>query len=148
MGIMTYEREKVAPWERYTDGQWHQVRTGPEGESRAESLRQYRRHADSMRTWAAGNGWRGQISRRESGRLLSVRFSRLSPTDDVRYLQPMSRGQLGRSLMEALELLDYAMHLRMHGERAPGGDETWAQFDRDAEMFLRKIRKARVSDGQ
>ena len=38
---------------------------------------------------------------------------------------------------EAVRLLEYALHLRQHGERAPGGNETWAQFDRDAEAFLR-----------
>jgi hypothetical protein len=34
-------------------------------------------------------------------------------------------------------LLEYALHLRMHGERAPGGKETWAEFDRRTEAFLR-----------
>jgi hypothetical protein len=38
---------------------------------------------------------------------------------------------------EAARLLEYALHLRQHGERAPGGAETWAQFDRNAETFLR-----------
>lgn len=38
---------------------------------------------------------------------------------------------------EAVRLLKYALHLRMHGERAPGGNETWQQFDRDAEAYLR-----------
>lgn len=40
-------------------------------------------------------------------------------------------------LKRAVKLLEYALHLRRHGERAPGGTETWAQFDRDAETFLR-----------
>jgi hypothetical protein len=40
-------------------------------------------------------------------------------------------------LSEAIKLLEYALHLRMYGERAPGGNETWAQWDRDAEVFLR-----------
>lgn len=40
---------------------------------------------------------------------------------------------------DAIRLLIYALHLRMHGERAPGGDETWSQFDRDAEAYLRRI---------
>lgn len=41
--------------------------------------------------------------------------------------------------VEAVRLIQYALHLRMHGENAPGGTETWAQFDRDAEAFLRAI---------
>lgn len=41
------------------------------------------------------------------------------------------------ALAEARRLLEQAMHLRQHGERAPGGDETWEQWDRDAEAYLR-----------
>jgi hypothetical protein len=37
----------------------------------------------------------------------------------------------------ARKLLEYAYHLRVHGERAPGGTETWAEFDRRVEAFLR-----------
>lgn len=40
-------------------------------------------------------------------------------------------------LTEANRLLNLAMHLRQHGENAPGGTETWAQFDREAETYLR-----------
>jgi septal ring factor EnvC (AmiA/AmiB activator) len=51
------------------------------------------------------------------------------------------RAAVGQStsaqLREATRLLEYALHLRMHGERAPGGNETWRQFDQDAEHFLR-----------
>lgn len=43
---------------------------------------------------------------------------------------------------EAVRLLKYALHLRMHGECAPGGDETWAQFDREAEAYLRSLPEA------
>lgn len=39
---------------------------------------------------------------------------------------------------DAVWLLTYALHLRMHGERAPGGNETWATFDRRCEEFLRR----------
>lgn len=39
---------------------------------------------------------------------------------------------------DARRLLAYAMHLRQHGERAPGGDETWAEFDRRVEALLRR----------
>lgn len=42
-------------------------------------------------------------------------------------------------MVEAERLLNYALHLRQYGERAPGGDETWAEFDRRTEAFLRKL---------
>jgi hypothetical protein len=38
---------------------------------------------------------------------------------------------------EAVRLLEEALHLRMHGERAPGGNETWREWDRKTEAFLR-----------
>lgn len=38
---------------------------------------------------------------------------------------------------QAVTLLRYALHLRMSGEKAPGGNETWAEFDQRAEAFLR-----------
>lgn len=38
---------------------------------------------------------------------------------------------------EAFALLRQAHHLRTHGERAPGGSETWADWDRQAETLLR-----------
>ena len=38
---------------------------------------------------------------------------------------------------EAVRLLGEALHLRMNGERAPGGNETWAEWNRKAETFLR-----------
>lgn len=37
------------------------------------------------------------------------------------------------------QLLDYALVLRQHGERAPGGNETWRTFDRQAEALLRSL---------
>lgn len=135
---MTPRREKVAPWERYTDGEWHSLREGPPGELKEESVRQYRRHWDSMRAWTEINNYRGQISRTENGRLLRVR---LLPRTDIRSrLRDKSRKEIGLSLIRSVELLEYALHLRMHGERAPGGDETWQQFDRNAEAFLREIK--------
>lgn len=39
----------------------------------------------------------------------------------------------------ATRLVEYALHVRMHGENAPGGAETWAHFDRAAEAFLRRF---------
>lgn len=38
---------------------------------------------------------------------------------------------------EAIRLLEEALHLRANGERAPGGNETWRDWDRKAERFLR-----------
>ena len=43
------------------------------------------------------------------------------------------------TLDSAVRLLEYALHLRQHGERAPSGTETWAEFDRRAEAFLRAV---------
>lgn len=36
----------------------------------------------------------------------------------------------------ATALVEYAWHLRHYGERAPGGDETWAEWDRRAYAWL------------
>jgi hypothetical protein len=41
--------------------------------------------------------------------------------------------------VEVLRLLRLALHLRMYGENAPGGNETWCQFDRECEVYLRSI---------
>lgn len=41
-----------------------------------------------------------------------------------------------RQLKEAVRLLRYALTIRMYGERAPGGNENWRQFDNDVEDFL------------
>lgn len=41
-----------------------------------------------------------------------------------------------RSSGQARRLLEYALHLSQRGERARV-DETWAEFDRSAEAFLR-----------
>jgi hypothetical protein len=40
---------------------------------------------------------------------------------------------------EAIKLVEYALHLRQHGERAPGGNETWREFDQRAEACLRGL---------
>jgi hypothetical protein len=42
-------------------------------------------------------------------------------------------------LTTAIRLLTEALHLRMNGERAPGGNETWADWDKSAEEFLRGL---------
>jgi hypothetical protein len=46
--------------------------------------------------------------------------------------------ELTRPSMTAEELVALALHLRMHGENAPGGNETWRLWDREAEDFLRQ----------
>ncbi len=38
-----------------------------------------------------------------------------------------------------VRLIEEALHLRMNGERAPGGNETWADWDRRAEQYLREV---------
>jgi hypothetical protein len=44
----------------------------------------------------------------------------------------------------AVRLIEEALHLRMNGERAPGGDETWRDWDRRAETYLRNAARLRV----
>ena len=46
------------------------------------------------------------------------------------------------------EVAKYALHLRMYGERAPGGDETWREFDQMAETMLRTLTDYRVRTAQ
>jgi hypothetical protein len=140
---MTEKTAKVAPWETFTDGEWHTVRTGPADETRAESLRQYHRHYQSMRAWCVINHKAGQISRSENGRILRVRIRDDERSADrdriVAVLRDRTRGQLGIALIEAIQILEYGLHLRQYGERAPGGGETWQEFDRRCEKFLRGI---------
>jgi len=38
---------------------------------------------------------------------------------------------------QARAILDYALHLRTYGENAPGGNETWREFDLRCETYLR-----------
>lgn len=44
-------------------------------------------------------------------------------------------------------LVEYALHLRMNGERAPGGDETWRAWEGAAERYLRNVAAGRESGG-
>lgn len=39
----------------------------------------------------------------------------------------------------AVKLLEEALHLRQHGERAPGGNGTWRDWDERAEQYLRQL---------
>lgn len=48
---------------------------------------------------------------------------------------------------DAIALLEEALHLLQNGERAPGGDETWADWGRKAERFLRERPAAPAADG-
>lgn len=45
---------------------------------------------------------------------------------------------------EAVRLLEEALHLRQNGERAPGGTETWRDWDRKVERFLRDALRNRT----
>jgi hypothetical protein len=38
----------------------------------------------------------------------------------------------------AVKIIEGALFLLMNGERAPGGDETWSGWAREAELFLRR----------
>jgi hypothetical protein len=140
---MTTTREKVAPWERYTDGDWHTVRTGPADEIKAESLRQYRRHYESMRAWCAINRMRGQLSRTDSGRVLRVRLrpdERQIDRDRIAgSLRGRGRTELGVTLIEATQIIQYARHLRQYGENGPGETASWREFDARSERFIRSL---------
>jgi hypothetical protein len=48
---------------------------------------------------------------------------------------PMYVAEHARAVM----LLREALHLRMNGERAPGGNENWRDWDRKAERFLQGL---------
>lgn len=124
--------QKIAPWERYADGEWHTVRDVTEGEPREESLRQYESYYMSARHWAARNGFKPRINRINCGRTIRIKFL------------PIEGFVKKPSLSEAIELIRYALHLRQYGECAPGGTETWDQFDRDADRFMRRTMGAQL----
>lgn len=44
----------------------------------------------------------------------------------------------------AVRLLEQALHLRTHGEHAPGGDETWHAWEAETEAYLRQHRTTQV----
>jgi hypothetical protein len=48
----------------------------------------------------------------------------------------------------AVRLLEEALHLRMNGERAPGGNETWREWDRKAEEYLRDVTATQESENK
>lgn len=41
--------------------------------------------------------------------------------------------------LKAQDLVKYAHHLRMYGERAPGGNENWSDWEVVAEDYLRAL---------
>jgi L-lactate utilization protein LutB len=84
--------------------------------------------ADPTETWRAALASAGQSA---SARLAETQAALAASQADLTHMQEQRD--------KALRLLEYALHLRMHGENAPGGNETWAQFDRDAEAFLRRL---------
>lgn len=68
----------------------------------------------------------------------------LSATESAEHGPGVDREGVGASNgctghTEAVTLLRQALHLRTHGERAPGGTETWAEWDRRAETLLRGV---------
>ena len=63
---------------------------------------------------------------------LSVSVAAETPSAGIR-----GGSEDSQALTEALRLLRLALHLRQHGERAPGGDETWTDWHRQAETMLR-----------
>lgn len=76
----------------------------------------------ALATWLPFHFWRHDHMRKiayKRGRINAVKESRARMAD------------------EPLTLVKYALHLRMYGENAPGGTETWKEFDRRAEEFLR-----------
>jgi len=80
--------------------------------------------------------WRGLMEDTERRRQLTAALREsLDATTELTFAL-FSQGLL---LRQAVRLLDFALHLRMYGENAPGGSETWAQFDGDVEGFLRSL---------
>jgi len=67
----------------------------------------------------------------------------VEPTDvplaawEIEHLGREADPPVSDDLALARGLLEYALHLCVNGERAPGGDETWAEFARNAETWLR-----------
>ena len=93
-------------------------------------------------------GWHEDLTAQRDAALAANRHLRdevdrlTRERDDLQhYATGLEKGAAARladeGQREAVKLVEYALHLRQYGERAPGGDETWAQFDRDAERFLR-----------
>lgn len=89
-----------------------------------------------------GNRWAiGALADREIRPLNEVRAAIWDSTNAPISAEPGATDDLSR----AVTLLEYALHLCMHGENAPGGNETWSQWGRNAELFLRGRLEAEMS---
>jgi hypothetical protein len=86
----------------------------------------------ALAVWLPFHFWRHDHMRK----VAYVRGAKFAEAQAARIAELGLTASIARR-QQATELLQYALHLRMYGERAPGGDETWAEFDRRAEQFLR-----------
>jgi hypothetical protein len=108
---------------------WHQV-LGLSRESQAELLRQLAEVREEFAdTFADLQKARYELKQERLAHAATKAALAASQADLTRAEDRRQR---------ATGLLEYALHLRMHGERAPGGNETWAEFDRRCEAFLRE----------
>lgn len=64
--------------------------------------------------------------------LLRLLDERADVIDELRHRAEAAE----RRLVDMRRLVETALHLRQHGEYAPGGTENWRQWDRDAETAL------------
>ena len=79
-------------------------------------IHELRMMANALRTWAEGVG---------SSPMQALRETKAAAREDRRALK---------------KLAEYALHLRMYGEHAPGGNETWQRWDSMAENTLRNLK--------
>lgn len=96
-------------------------------------------NADDGSGWTfdlTGTGW-WEISRYAGDSRVAELESALQTAREM-YTSARERAKHGH-LGAAVKLLEYAMRLRMYGERAPGGDETWHEWATGAETFLRSL---------
>jgi hypothetical protein len=89
----------------------------------------------------------------QRGRTEALRLSQIEPAEAIRVLgaalgyAPHGTGEhtlvtlaeeAAQALADARRLVHAALHLRQFGERAPGGRETWAEWDRTADAWSRR----------
>lgn len=58
----------------------------------------------------------------------------------VLFVRRWETARVAEAETEARRLVEQALHLAQNGERAPGGNETWAVWARRAEAWLREGR--------
>ena len=114
---------------------------GDLGSAHADTIRALAAAERRARAWAdlAYQMW-ALIGRSEPRTHVNVIDWGYTRTDLSAKLTALLDGQeapASADLHEARSLLEYALHLCKHGEKAPGGGETWAEFGRRAEEFLR-----------